>query len=153
MDRRQTFTLRAMLLWRIHDFSAFGNLSGCVTHGYKACPICATETESERISGKNVYTKYRRFLNDGHPFRVVKRGWYKAEEQRQPPPRLNGPVLLQRLDRINYIPGKLVKDSGKKRMAFESAGGGGGADDDDDDVNEERPVWYKKYILFSLEYW
>lgn len=144
------FTLRAMLLWGIHDFPAFGNLSGCTTHGYEACPACATKTASERIIGKNVYTKYKRFLKDGHPFRSTKCGWYKSEEHKEPLTRLTGPALLEKLDRINYIPGKLVKSSGKKRRAIEDDGS------DEDvvhDVNEERSAWYKKSILFGLDYW
>ena len=52
MHTRQNFTLKAMLMWGIHDFPAFGNLSGCVTHGYKACPVCGDDTPSIRI----VYT-------------------------------------------------------------------------------------------------
>lgn len=101
-----------------------------------------------------MYTKYKRFLKDDHLFSALKRGWYKTEEHRQPPPRLNGPPLLQRLDHINYIPGKLVKCYGKKRMAFESVGGGDDEDDDEDDdddaddVDKERPAWYKKYSFF-----
>ncbi|KAI5343319.1 hypothetical protein L3X38_011195 [Prunus dulcis] len=38
------FTLRAALMWTINDFPAYGNLSGCVVKGYKACPICGDDT-------------------------------------------------------------------------------------------------------------
>ena len=67
----QPFTLRAMVIWGIHDFPAYGNLSGCVTHGYKACPVCGDHTPSIRLhhSHKVVYTNYRMFLNMDHPFR------------------------------------------------------------------------------------
>ncbi|CAL8992413.1 unnamed protein product [Prunus brigantina] len=40
------FTLRAALMWTINDFPAYGNLSGCVVKGYKACPICGDDTPS-----------------------------------------------------------------------------------------------------------
>ncbi|KAI5317713.1 hypothetical protein L3X38_037420 [Prunus dulcis] len=42
------FTLRAALMWTINDFPAYGNLSGCVVKGYKACPICGDDTPSHR---------------------------------------------------------------------------------------------------------
>ncbi|XP_062006028.1 uncharacterized protein LOC133723227 [Rosa rugosa] len=41
---KEYFTLRAVLLWTIHDFPAYGNLSECTTKGYKACPICGDKT-------------------------------------------------------------------------------------------------------------
>ncbi|KAI5323277.1 hypothetical protein L3X38_032349 [Prunus dulcis] len=36
------------LLWTINDFPAYGNLSGYVVKGYKACPICGDDTPSHR---------------------------------------------------------------------------------------------------------
>lgn len=33
------FIMRAMLLWRVHDFIAYVILSSCNVHGYKACPV------------------------------------------------------------------------------------------------------------------
>ncbi|CAL2255967.1 unnamed protein product [Prunus armeniaca] len=44
------FTLRAALMWTINDFPAYGNLSGCVVKGYKACPICGDDTPSHCLS-------------------------------------------------------------------------------------------------------
>ncbi|CAL9025159.1 unnamed protein product [Prunus brigantina] len=43
------FTLRAALMWTINDFPAYGNLSGCVVKGYKACPICGDDTPSHKV--------------------------------------------------------------------------------------------------------
>ncbi|XP_074327086.1 uncharacterized protein LOC141665028 [Apium graveolens] len=34
------FTLKAILMWTINDFPGYGNLSGCVNKGYRACPVC-----------------------------------------------------------------------------------------------------------------
>ena len=39
--RQESFTLRAILLWIINDFPAYGYLSGSVVQGYNACPICS----------------------------------------------------------------------------------------------------------------
>ncbi|XP_073154053.1 uncharacterized protein [Henckelia pumila] len=46
--REENFLLRAILLWTINDFPAYGNLSVCVVKGYCACPICGEETYSTR---------------------------------------------------------------------------------------------------------
>ena len=43
---KNRFTMRAILLWAIHDFPAYGHLSGCKTGGKYACPICSEETDS-----------------------------------------------------------------------------------------------------------
>jgi hypothetical protein len=63
------FTLKAILMWKIHDFSAYRLVSRCVTKGYKACPICgpvAVDPGERRVQGtiscksmalkKNVFT-------------------------------------------------------------------------------------------------
>ena len=42
----EEFTLRAMLLFTINDFPAYGNLSGYQNKGKKACPICIDDMES-----------------------------------------------------------------------------------------------------------
>jgi hypothetical protein len=40
--------LRVMLLWTIHDFPAYGIVAGCVTKGYKSCPVYGPDTISRR---------------------------------------------------------------------------------------------------------
>ncbi|KAH0987638.1 hypothetical protein GBA52_014815 [Prunus armeniaca] len=37
---KSTFNLKAVLMWTINDFPAYGNLSGYSTKGEKACPVC-----------------------------------------------------------------------------------------------------------------
>ena len=64
-----SFTLRAGLLWTIHDFPAYGIVAGCVTKGYRACPICGPNTISRRSRAlkKNLFNNQaRRFLPPGH---------------------------------------------------------------------------------------
>ena len=46
-SREETFTLRALLLWTINNFLAYGNLSGYSVKGYYACPICGENTCSK----------------------------------------------------------------------------------------------------------
>ncbi|CAL2229362.1 unnamed protein product [Prunus armeniaca] len=54
------FTLRAALMWTINDFPTYGNLSGCVVKGYKACPICGDDTPSHRyMKGLKGYVQNR----------------------------------------------------------------------------------------------
>ena len=36
---KEVFNLRAILIWTINDFPAYGNLSGCYTKGRLACPL------------------------------------------------------------------------------------------------------------------
>lgn len=117
MHEMRPFTLKAMLMWGIHDFPAYGNLSGSITHGYKACPICGDNTPSIHLghSRKIAYTNYRLFLSMDHPFR---RGGYlslKSTEDRCPPSRLNGNALLDKLSQIKYVRGKIPKNSRRKR--------------------------------------
>ncbi|XP_075486329.1 uncharacterized protein LOC142525932 [Primulina tabacum] len=69
--RRQFFTLKAVLLWTINDFSAYGNPSGCTTHGYYACPVCKEDTCAKHLeNGKKMsFVGHRRFLPRFHPYR------------------------------------------------------------------------------------
>jgi hypothetical protein len=65
------FTLRAILMWTIHDFLAYGLVVGCVHQGYKACPICGldlTTCHSMEV-GKVVYEGSHWWLVRGHPYR------------------------------------------------------------------------------------
>ena len=41
---KEVFTLKAVLLWTINDFPAYGNFSGCSVKGYMAYPICVENT-------------------------------------------------------------------------------------------------------------
>jgi hypothetical protein len=40
---KQTFKLRRIFMWIIHDFPTYGLVVGCVTKGYKRCPICGPD--------------------------------------------------------------------------------------------------------------
>jgi hypothetical protein len=42
-----TFNLRAMCIWNIHDFLAYGLFAGCVTKGLVGCPTCGPTTKSQ----------------------------------------------------------------------------------------------------------
>ena len=67
------FTLRAILLWCIHDFPQYAMMAGTSNKGYCACPVCGPNTPSRYSShlSKVVYGgSHRRWLPQGHPFRL-----------------------------------------------------------------------------------
>ncbi|WVZ21047.1 hypothetical protein V8G54_008369 [Vigna mungo] len=49
ISRKQNFILRAVLMWTINDFPAYGMLSGWSTHGKLACPHCMEHTKAFRL--------------------------------------------------------------------------------------------------------
>ena len=145
MYMKQPFMLKAMLMWGIHDFPAYGNLSGCVTHGYKACLICGGETPSIWLgyNHKVVCTNNRIFLRMDHPFR---RGGYlglSSAEHRGPLSRLNGNALLKKLQEIDYIPGMIPKVHNGKRKTSDMSRSGS---------VEVKEAWYKKSRLFTIQH-
>ncbi|KAL0285199.1 UNVERIFIED_CONTAM: hypothetical protein Scaly_2825500 [Sesamum calycinum] len=47
--KKENFILRAALMWTISDLPAYSYLSGWITSGYFACPICMSETTCEHL--------------------------------------------------------------------------------------------------------
>ncbi|KAJ4718934.1 Transposon protein, putative, CACTA, En/Spm sub-class [Melia azedarach] len=135
--RKEFFNLRAILMWTINDFPAYGNLSGCTCKGYYACPYCGQNTHSVWLkhSKKNAYMGHRRFLPLDHPFRKQKKAFDGKQEFGSSATPLSGEDILQKVDGICCRWGKMkVK---KRKMK-----------------NSENPeLWKKKSIFFELEYW
>ena len=50
--KKETFTLRGVLLWMINDFPAYSNLSGHCVKGYKTCPIFSEGTHAIHFKKK-----------------------------------------------------------------------------------------------------
>ena len=68
------FNLRAVLLWTLHDFPAYGLIFGLTTKGFKGCLVCGPHTISRRsrILQKNLYCNcHRRYLPQDHYFRAA----------------------------------------------------------------------------------
>ena len=61
--------MRAALLWTIHDYPGFGNVSGWRTKGYHACYTCNDEPYLETLESKIGYTNHRAYLPMDHPWR------------------------------------------------------------------------------------
>ncbi|CAL2238708.1 unnamed protein product [Prunus armeniaca] len=100
------FTLRAALMWTINDFPAYGNLSGCVVKGYKACPICGDDTPSHRLKNghKISYIGRRKWLPINHPYRRQRATFNGKPEYGTPPvPLTREEVLYMVEDDVIYI--------------------------------------------------
>ena len=91
------FTLRAMLIWTVNDFPAYGLLSRQQVHGYKGCPLCGPETFSEyaRLLQKMVYLGARRFLPADHAFRRARATFNNHQEWQSCPERASGEEVLR----------------------------------------------------------
>ena len=66
------YSLKAILLWCIHDFPAYAMMAGTSNKGYCACPVCGPNTPSRYSShlSKVVYGgNHQRWLLPDHPFR------------------------------------------------------------------------------------
>ncbi|XP_028122986.1 uncharacterized protein LOC114320089 [Camellia sinensis] len=63
----ETFCMRATLLWTIHDWLAFGDISGWRTKGHYSCYTCNDEPYFESLSSKTAYSNHRCYLPDDHP--------------------------------------------------------------------------------------
>ncbi|XP_042432526.1 uncharacterized protein LOC122019082 [Zingiber officinale] len=113
--RREVFTLKAVLLWTINDFPAYGNLSGCTTHGYYACPICGEDTYAKHLqNGKKMsFAGHRRFLPRFHPYRRQIKEFNGMEELGEAGRPLSGIKLFDKLSDITCEFGK--KTSGKTK--------------------------------------
>lgn len=132
------FTLRAMLMWCIHDYPAYGLVSGQVTKGYKGCLECGPNVSTRRSAslGKNVYLGHRRYLQRNHPYRRLRRAFDGTEEIRAPPRSLNGQDIVRHA---------------KARERWLVAG------DDNREGGESDPVHQsgvkRLSVLYSLPYW
>ncbi|XP_042467064.1 uncharacterized protein LOC122050202 [Zingiber officinale] len=102
--RRQFFTLKAVLLWTINDFPAYGNLSGCTTHGYYACPVCGEDTYARHLeNGKKMsFAGHRRFLSRFHPYRRQMKEFNGMEELGEAARPLFGIKLFDKLSDIRH---------------------------------------------------
>jgi hypothetical protein len=69
----RTFTLRAVLLWTIHDFPGYGTVGGFSHQGYAACLWCGPDLGAEYSLelGKQTYGGTRRWLPTHHRYRSV----------------------------------------------------------------------------------
>ena len=105
VSKKQSFTLKAAVLWTINDFPAYDMFSGWMTSEKLACPYCMKNTKVFRLKHEKKHTWFdfhRQFLPEDHSFRSNKSAFLKNRvEQSPPPPRLKGDRVW---DHIHTIP-------------------------------------------------
>ncbi|KAK9062153.1 hypothetical protein SSX86_019339 [Deinandra increscens subsp. villosa] len=146
--KKEYFNLRAVLLWTINDFPAYGNLSGCVTKGYNACPICSDNTCSQWLpkSRKVCFLGHRRFLSPKHPLRKRKKDFNNEQENDVPKKPLSGEEIYEHLAGFQNTWGQKIKSKTEKSKKKSSK-------KKKEIIDERAKFWHKKSIFFELEYW
>jgi len=134
--QERKFTLRALLMWTVNDFPAYGLLSGQQVHGYKGCPLCGPETCAEHASllGKMIYLGGRRYLHEAHRFRRERASFNREQEWQLPPQRPTGEEVLR---------------WGSQRSDFLRNGGVENSDADPVKLHGVK----RRSIFFDLPYW
>ncbi|XP_010456912.1 PREDICTED: uncharacterized protein LOC104738435 [Camelina sativa] len=140
----QNFNLKAVLLWTISDFPAYGMLSGWTTHGRLACPICMDDTNAFQLpAGRKTcwFDCHRRFLPANHPMRKDKKHFLKGKHavNDYPPQYLTGEQVLH--ERIRNAEPPKTSDCG-----------GNGHENKVDGYGSWHN-WHKESILWKLPYW
>jgi hypothetical protein len=133
----RAFTLRAILMWTISDFPAYGLISGLTCKGYKGCPCCGPNTDARMaktgdmlpnrsIRGtKIVYGGIRRYLPRHHPYRRNRRFNGLEEDRLRPKPLSGEDIIRYAAWRESYLqlggrengPGDPVHVTGVKRLS------------------------------------
>ncbi|XP_058185683.1 uncharacterized protein LOC131302909 [Rhododendron vialii] len=132
----KNFTMRACIFWTIHDFPAYGMMSGWSTKGYLACPICNENNSSVSLRSKIEYLGARRWLPENHIWRRNKLFNSKFKDRTRPL-ELSGQEILEQINSGTYEPfGKHPSESKKRKR----------------DKFEKNLNWGKKSILFGLPY-
>ena len=103
--RQETFTLKALLLWTINDFSTYGNMCGCTVKGHFSYPICGERTFSEILkhSKKIPFAFYKRFLPRHHLYRKQKMAFNGNDELDMALAPLSGEIFLLKLNGKRFI--------------------------------------------------
>ncbi|KAL1206112.1 hypothetical protein V5N11_005267 [Cardamine amara subsp. amara] len=138
---QQNFKMRAVLMWTISDFPAYGMLSGWTTHGRLSCPYCEENTDAFQLKhGRKScwFDCHRRFLPSDHPYRRSTTLFTKNKKVFDgPPPLTDGSTIFH-----------LLGEFGAESTSY--CGGNGHV-----------PVygvgevhnWHKKSIFWDLPYW
>ncbi|KAG5547799.1 hypothetical protein RHGRI_013476 [Rhododendron griersonianum] len=80
----ESFQMRATMWWTVHDWPAFGDISGWRTKGHYACYPCNDEPFYESLRSKTAYLNHRAYLPDNHPERRKKAAYNgKCEERKR----------------------------------------------------------------------
>jgi len=65
VNNNNSFNMKAILLWIMHDYLGYGVASSLQTQGFLGCPVCGPEhvnSYSSKELGKIIYYRYCRYL-------------------------------------------------------------------------------------------
>jgi hypothetical protein len=125
--RKDSFTLRAFIFVTINDYPALFTLSG-MFKGKVGCTICIDGTVyvSLTASKKIVYMRHRRFLLEGHRYRMRKMDKYfdnNGELHSTAPSSNNrGHKVFEIVRNIKFVFGKKTKDKKTRKDAKPAPG-------------------------------
>src|SRR5690606_18889155 len=138
---KENFKMRAVLMWTISDFPAYGMLSGWTTHGRLSCPYCQDNTDVFQLkNGRKTcwFDCHRRFLPSDHPYRRSRNVFTKNKRMfDSPPPEVSEEEMLTQL-----------RDFGEERTPDV-----GGHVHYPVDAVGDLHNWHKKSIFWDLPYW
>ncbi|XP_013624132.1 PREDICTED: uncharacterized protein LOC106330138 [Brassica oleracea var. oleracea] len=141
VSRKENFQMRAVLMWTISDFPAYGMLSGWTTHGRLSCPYCQDNTDAFQLkNGRKTcwFDCHRRFLPHDHPYRKSKTLFTKNKRVFDSPP--------------EEVSGKKLKEQLRDFGADRTPDVGGNGHEPIYGVGENHN-WHKKSIFWDLPYW
>lgn len=117
------FNLKALLMWTINDFPAYGNLSRCTYKGKATCPLCGDNTISNWLSfsRKTVYMNHRKIpAYKHHPRSSKKKACFNGDiERKEKPPIMSGAMDFERHSSIVNDFGKAEQNEMEKRKEKE----------------------------------
>ena len=137
---KENFQMRAVLMWTISDFPAYGMLSGWTTHGRLSCPYCQDNTDAFQLKhGRKTcwFDCHRRFLPPDHPYRRSRNLFTKNKRVfDSPPPEIRGKDLKTQLR--DFGAERTPDVGGHERFPVDAVG--------------ELHNWHKKSIFWDLPY-
>ncbi|XP_028095166.1 uncharacterized protein LOC114295170 [Camellia sinensis] len=129
----ESFQMRAALMWTIHDWPAFGDISGWRTKGHYSCYTCNDDPYFQSLKGKTAYTNHRCYLPQNHPERRKSKAYSGKHEKRKRSLELPVKKILEQLDRVTGVTyEKHPRNKKRLRQALN---------------------WTKVSILYELPYW
>ncbi|CAA7023802.1 unnamed protein product [Microthlaspi erraticum] len=162
---KSTFTLKAMMLWTISEFPAYGNLAGCKVKGKMGCPLCGKNTDCMwlKFSRKHVYMSHRKGLPPTHSFRG-KKSWFDEKVEYGRKGRiLSGREISRNLRNFKNDFGNLKRSARKRKkpvctsvVAEVDVLSSESEEDEEEELEvdaEELLRWKKNSIFFKLSYW
>ncbi|XP_030946005.1 uncharacterized protein LOC115970519 [Quercus lobata] len=137
---KNVFQLHAVLMWTVHDFPAYADVSGWSTKGKFACPCCASKTDLKYLKNgrKFCYMGHRRWLGSDHEFRKEDTLFDGFTDMRVAPvPPVASDIIVDTETLLTRCLGKKCREKYNKRKRGEA----------------NQCVWKKRSIFFTLPYW